>query len=306
MRQWPVALALGVLLLATACTPRWNFLRKDRTDRDDGPLTPAPTTEQLVNYLNDNASRLRCLRCEDLELSVSMGLKPLPSLHGTMVCQQPRNFRMTAGVFSKPEVDLGSNQDEFWYWVRHGDNVQIHCAYKDLQEGRVRRIPFPFQPDWLMEALGMATYGPASRYELKDEPPVLKLVEHARSPQGTPVRKVIVLRRRPVQVPAPQVTDFLLLDDATGKEICSAHITESQMDRSGGGLVPKRVVLSWPEQKLKLTMRLDTITAQVQFQPGFPAFVRRPINGVPSFDLAAGRMDSQPGSLQRVGGYSSR
>jgi hypothetical protein len=297
-------LSLGVLVLLTGCTPRWNAFRGSDQRDPGGPTPPAPTVEQLVTYLNENSKRLQCLKVEDLEVTPSQGGPGLVSLRGQMVCQQPRNFRMTAGLTGR-EVDLGSNQDEFWYWVKRGDNVLVHCGYKELEDGRVRKMPFPFQPDWLMEALGMSTFGPAERYQLVEEPQVLKLVERTRSPQGTPVRKVIVLRRRPALPPTPQVTDLLLVDDRTGKEICSAHVVESQLDRSTGGLLPKRLVLSWPETKLKLTMKLDTVTARVDFPPGFPAFVRRPMQGIRSYDLAAGRFDAQPSSLQRAG-YSGR
>jgi hypothetical protein len=298
-------LSLGVLLLLTACTPRWNSFRGgDQRERTDSINQPAPTVEQLVTYLNENSKRLQCVKVEDLEVTPSHGGPGLIALHGKMVCQQPRNFRMTADLTGR-EVDVGSNQDEFWYWVKRADNVLVHCGYKELQEGKVRKMPFPFQPDWLMEALGMSSFGPPERYQLVEEGQVLKLVERTRSPQGQLVRKVLVLRRRPVLPPAPQVTDFLLLDDQTGKEICSAHVLESQMDRTTGGLLPKRLVLSWPENKLKLTMRLDTVTARVDFPPGFPAFVRPPMQGVRSFDLAAGRFDGQPSSFQRAG-YTGR
>src|SRR5438552_2183642 len=78
------------------------------------------------------------------------------------------------------------------------------------------------------------------------------------SPQGTAVRKVIVFKRKPVQAPHAQVTDYLLLDDATGKEICAAHISEVQIDEQNtGAIVPKRIELRWPEQRLKLALRMD-------------------------------------------------
>jgi hypothetical protein len=295
------ALGLGTLLLAVACTPRMQFLRKDRPERDD-VLTPPPTAEQIVAYLNDNSSRLQSLRCQDLELTVKQGLAPGIGLHGQLMCQQPRNFRLSASSVIKTEVDLGSNQDEFWFWVaRNQPPYQYHCAYKDLEQGRVRQMPFPFQPDWLLEVLGMARFGPAEHYQLLDEPPALKLVERVRSPQGTMVRKVIVLRRRPVQPPNPQVTDFLLLDDRTGKEICTAKIQATFMERTRGGLVPRLLVVSWPAERASLTMRLDTVAANVDVPPGSPTFVRRPVRGAQGYDLAAGRPDGQPTSLQRVG-----
>ena len=309
-------LLLFTLLLLTACTPRWGMFRGSDQKDSIGPASrEVPTAAQLVSYLDENSSRLHCISCPDLHLTAAQGIKAF-GLRGQMVCQQPRCFRMNASILGKEEVDLGSNQEEFWYWVRMGDPYQIHCSYKDMEEGRVKRMPFPFQPDWIMDALGMGHYGPPERYQLVEKPETLELIEKVRSPQGIPVRKVIVVRRRPVLLPKgtnlcpPQVMAFLLLDDRTGKEICSAHIEQAQLIPSAndpankGAMLPREMVLRWPDApggKISLTMRLDTVTAKTDYPPNFPAFVRRPLQGVPGFDLASGRVDGQPSSLQRAG-----
>jgi hypothetical protein len=321
MRHVAARAGVGFLLLVTACTPRWGLFRgSDQKDALGPPPKDVPTVAQLVSYLDENSHRLHCVRCEELDLSCKVGIKPMPALHGQMVCQQPRNFRLTAKIFGKDEVDLGSNQDEFWYWLRPGDPYQFHCDYKALEAGRVKQMPFPFQPDWLMDALGMGSYGPPERYQLVEKQDTLELVEKTRSPQGFPVRKVIVVRRRPVLMPKtgnvcpPQVIAFLLVDDRTGKEICSAHVEQSQLvrcatDAAKGAMIPKRIVLNWPgapgSQHIQLAMTLDRVETRGDFPPGFPAFVRRPMQGVPSYDLAAGRPDGQPSSLLRAG-YDNR
>jgi hypothetical protein len=207
---------------------------------------------------------------------------------------------MTAALFGNPEVDLGSNDQEFWFWIKRADPPrQYYCTYKDLEEGRVRHLPFPFQPEWILEAMGLGQYGPATRYQLVVEPEVYKLVERTKSPQGTDVRKVIVIQRRAAQGNAPQVTEYLLLDDATSKEICSAHVTAVQRDPRSLAALPYRIELRWPAARLKLAMRLDGMTVNAPIPQPEAVFVRRP-QGVPAVDLA--RLQVQPSSLQRVRG----
>src|SRR5205085_553307 len=116
-----------------------------------------------------------------------------------------------------------------------------------------------------------------------------------RSPQGTPARKVIVFRRRnaqPDKTHNAQVTDFMLLDDASGKEICSAHVSQAQVT-STGAVLPYKMDLRWPEMKLRMTMRFDglTVNPNPPLDPAI-AFQRRPLNGVPGFDLATMHADS--------------
>jgi len=162
-------------------------------------------------------------------------------------------------------------------------------------------LPFPFQPEWVIETLGLGNYGPADQYQLDtQDPETLRLVMRSKSPQGTTVRKVIVFRRRERQGRDAQVTDYLLLDDATNKEICAAHVSQVQIDRPTGTTLPYKVEMRWPEMKLRMTMRFEGVTVN----PNPPinaaaAFQRRPLNGVPGFDLATMRPDA---TLQRVQG----
>jgi hypothetical protein len=295
-----VLLVTGLLTL-TGCT-RWNMLKGPERKT---PIPPnAPSVAALVDYLNNNSQRVQTLRCMELDLTCTADSQSV-GLRGKMIAQKPRNFLMGADSLGKRMVDLGSNDQEFWYWISQNDPPhQFYCGYKALEEGTVRHMPFPFQPNWVIETLGLGNYGPAERYKLETDAESIKLVEPTRSPQGKPVRKVIVMNRRPVQPPRPQVTAFMLVDDATGKEICSAHITETQLDHSTGAVLPRRIEFRWimPEHRLKLAMKLDGITVN----PSIPAttFARRPLNGVPSFNLANGQLDPVAAApLQRVQGF---
>ncbi|HWY85283.1 MAG TPA: hypothetical protein VNX28_01090 [Gemmataceae bacterium] len=292
MRHVATILGLGILVTLAGCSStRWGFVKNN-----DHPATPAGSTEplsaaQLVEYLNNNADRIQGLRVEELELTCTQGIKSF-GLRGTMVAEKKRNFRLVAKTLGNPVVDLGSNDQEFWYWISKGDPYQFYCAYKDLEEGRVRRMPFPFQPEWVMESMGLGPYGPPEKYQLERDADTIRLVEKTKSPQGTPVRKVIVIKANPVQLPNAQVTDYLLLDDASAKEICGAHISEVQIDRATGAIVPKRIALHWPLEKLTLALRLDELTLNPQVPR--EVFRRLPMRDVQSFNLARGQIDNTP------------
>ena len=161
-------------------------------------------------------------------------------------------------------------------------------------------MPLPIQPEWVMESLGLGPYGPANHYTLEpDGQNSLRLVEKAKSPQGQPVRKVIVMNRKPVRSPQPQVTAFLLLDDATGQEICSAHILSTMQDRATGAIVPYKMEIRMPTQKMKMALKMDGIT--INGQIANTSFVRQQIANVEPFNLATGK--TEPWNLQRAGGF---
>lgn len=312
-RQLPIlCMLLALAASGTGCNQfNFGFLRSwNDSDLPKGTIT----TEQLVHYLNENAKRVESLRCDDVQVRVAKGLGVIQqaNLDASLICQRPRNFRMIAYYIGRqPEVEIGSNDQEFWYWIRRAKNpAQIYCRYDDLESGRVKHMPFPFQPEWVMEALGMAEFGPADRYTLKETRDEIRLIEQTRSPQGKPVRKIIVFNRRRanIQRGEPQIRAFILEDATTGKEICSARIRSAQLDKHNGALLPREIELRWPAEDISLTLRLINPRANVQIseQDRVVFFDRPKLEGIPSLNLAQLRFNASPSSLRRVRGTHYR
>jgi hypothetical protein len=298
MRPFPAYCCLTLLAVVAGCTnTRWGFLNKEQ----DRPVQgPPPSREAVVAYLNENAGRIHNLRCDDLHITVHQGVVPV-GLSGKMMTQKPRNFRLSGDALGQRVVDLGSNDQEFWWWISK-DNPpdQYYCSYKDFQEGRVQAMPFPFQPEWIMETMGLGPYGPAEKYQLEHDDYILKLVERVRTPQGRMVRKVIVMKRAEQKAPNPQVLEYLLLDDASGQELCGARITETQLDPGKtGAILPRRLEMRWPAAKARLDMRFDSVTINTSLPPA--AFVRQTMPGIRSRDLANLFDNSAP---QRAGMFN--
>ena len=138
-----------------------------------------PTKEDLVLYLNTNSANMPGIQSDDVTLTCYQGNGIGIPVGAQLRCQGPRNFRLRAKALGNDEVDLGSNNDEFWYWIRRGDKFQVFCSYQALESGQVKQMPFPFQPDWVMEAMGLGRYGPADKYEL-----AVEKVAHATEVRG--------------------------------------------------------------------------------------------------------------------------
>jgi hypothetical protein len=213
-------------------------------------------------------------------------------IRGKLACQKPKNFRMQAEALGKTEADIGSNDQEFWYWIARGDPYLIHCSYRDLENGV--RIPFPFQPEWVMEALGMSEYDPNQPYEVSNHGTTYWLVQNTKNAQGQRVRKVTVFNKQETRV---QVPEHILMDAAGQKEICKAQIIEAEpvARGAGGGVVlPRRIVFTYPAERLTLKMtlwhRADDVVLNPQFDPGLvkTLFTRPSLSGVANYDLARG------------------
>jgi hypothetical protein len=299
MRNLSSALVVGIALMQAGCIP--EYLRPFNNRRIE-PAGPPPTAEKLVSYLNDNAGRLQSVRTKDISISCQYGIMPPVSLYARMACEKPRNMRLVAyHTVGGTEVDLGSNSQEFWWWIKRGDPYQYYCSYKDLEEGRVQAVMFPFQPEWIMEAMGMANYGTADQYwGVKAEHNSVLLFRPTKLPQGKDGYKVIVFNRSATKVDdgVAQVTQHQLRDEK-GNVLVTADISKVQVDKVTKGVLPRVMTLRWPAAKLNMTLTFDKLVVNSPAPSGETVFVRTTANGnAPAVDLA--RIPSS--ALQRVQG----
>ena len=224
MRRLAVLAGLGLAVLAVGCLP----LRPKPASPDPSPnvTTQVPSAAELVQYMNDNAALVQSVKSTEVEISAKQGSESI-GLTGQLFCQKPLNFRLRAVLAGQPTVDIGSNDNEFWYWISQAkdeDNVaRVHyCSYQDMAAGKAR-MPFPFQPDMIVSALGLGAYDPKGKYTVKDDAKTISLIEQTVSAQGQPVQRVTVFNRMRVKPDKPQVLAYLLLDDKGGEDLPGVH-----------------------------------------------------------------------------------
>lgn len=298
MRLVLAGAGVTALLLLVGCN-HWPHNRG--SDRPAAVSTTRPTSQQLVGYLNANAQRVPGIESREVYLDVKNPQVPGGvGLQGVVFCQKPRDFRLIGKVAGSSEVDIGSNSQEFWFWIKRAEPSYLyHCSYDDYRKGV--QLPFPFQPEWLLEAMGMADYDPAKTYEVVEKQATIELVERTTSAQGQQVRKVTVFNRAAVAAGRPQITAYLV-QDANGKEICSAYISDWYVDSKTQAVVPRGVRLVWPEQQTELKMQLkDMSLTAIDAQRARGLFSRDSLKNLQAFDL--GRTVRRPvEGVQRVGG----
>ncbi len=298
MRAIMAGLAVGLLLVITGCPPTQQNL-VNPGNRPPAELPEPPKPAQLVGYLNENAKRIEGLQAV-AAMDCKEGMQSV-ALDGFLNASRPRNFRLTGKVLGRPAVDVGSNDNEFWFWINEknerGQSPVYHCSYADLARGPVR-LPFPFQPDMIMAALGIQEYDPNKPYQLRASPQYIELVEPTTSPQGQPMEKVTVFNRLEVKAPHPQVVGHKLID-RQGKVVCQAVVRSVAVSPQTGAVVPQQVILSWPEQKMSMNLTLNRPQVVAFDQQAMGRMFQRTNLRMPAFDLARGQMDD-PG-LQRTG-----
>jgi hypothetical protein len=298
MRRIAIVMGLGIVVSLTGCPP---FQKKSTPDFRAQVNTPTPTAGELVAALNDNARKVQSISCRYLDIDCK---EPQPGgLRGWMYCQKPRSFRMTASLAGQPELDMGSNETEFWYWIRHSEPPYLfHCSHEEFAKGQIR-LQVPFQPEWIMEALGMAEYDPAKSYQVVANKNTIELIEPSVLPQGQTVHKVTVFTRTQNGL---QVTGHVL-KDAQNNEICTATVLKQQQDQATGAFLPKLVELSYKAEHLKMQLHMPNVTVNGLEGQRNPQLYARPNNReIQSYDLARGFGPQVPGQVRRLSGEPLR
>jgi hypothetical protein len=165
------------------------------------------------------------------------------------------------------------------------------------------RLPFPFQPDMIMTALGIAEYNQTKKYELKVNRDNLELIENTTGATGQPVTKLTVFNKKEVPIGRPQVIAHVLRDQR-GKDICVATIQEVTIDKGTGAVLPKTVKIVWPGEKSSDTAEMvlrfyDMHTTTIDPQSAARMFNRQDLTGQQTFDLARWQVDS-PGGVSQI------
>ena len=235
---------------------------------------PKVAPDQLVKYLNDRADRLQSISNADVRVTARDRSIPMPPLRGTLVASQPRNFRMVGDAAMAAKVDLGSNDQQFWVYAKvpTQDPVFVFASHNDFNEGKAK-IPggIPFEPEWVMQAFGMAHFPPNNQYSAKtdEKTRTYTLSWPAVAPNGTPngvsVLKEIVFDGDAATGTKPQVKKHIVRD-TKGKMICFAEIKEAKTVQTGttdpvsgqplAVQYPTKVLLRWEEQKFEMEFEL--------------------------------------------------
>jgi hypothetical protein len=274
-----------------------------------------PEPQQVIAFLNRNAAQISAIESQDLDLDIKVGtgIGQQFGVSGSLYCQKPRNFRLRAKTIGSQVADIGSNAQEFWTWNREERPPALYyCTYDSLARGNVP-LPFPVQPEWVLEVLGMATLNPNGNFtiapfDVKRPPQTLELVERTTGPGGQPVAKVTVMTMAGVSGKTPQVVAHRLYD-ARSRLLCEARVISVHREATGNGPVevPHELELRFPGQQPSQTMTMKLKLDGFRLNgdaPRNPRLYEKPsYEGVPSIDLARGLPPAAPTAVQRTGGW---
>lgn len=124
-------------------------------------FSETPTIEQLAEVVN-RTDAIRELSSNSATVEV-LSMPAVPKLSTTLAIQRERNFRMRANipVLLGAGIDLGSNDEVFWFEVPEGMSKTLYYARHEQYQRQLNRSILPVDPTWIVDALGLVHIDPA-------------------------------------------------------------------------------------------------------------------------------------------------
>ncbi len=126
-------------------------------------LGPEATLEDVIRVVNANSARVQQVQSSGATLNV----EGLPTLQASYALERPRRLRLRAELsrLSGSELDLGSNDEIYWMWVKRSDQPAVYWGRHDEYAQSSAREILPVPPEWLIEALGVVELDPTGQHE---------------------------------------------------------------------------------------------------------------------------------------------
>ena len=218
-------------------------------------LPAQPTREQIIAAVEDNTSRVRSYSASQAVLSVP----GVPRLSPQVACEPPRRFRLRAQTsLTGNELDIGSNDDLFWLWIRrHEPPIMLFCQHDQYEQSSARQV-VPIRADWMPELLGLVRFSPQDRHEgpFVAADGRLEIRSTIDSPDGPLIRSVILH-------PTTGLVEEQHLFTSAGKRLASVRASRHRMDPGSGAALPRVVDVSWPGSGVEFTLEVTSLVTNV-------------------------------------------
>jgi hypothetical protein len=234
----------------------------------------------VIRVVNQNRAMIHSL----YSTRASVSTPGFPALKATLAVGSPHRIRLQAGTgIAGSELDLGSNEQLFWIWIKRSEPQAMFVGYHDRLVDSAARQMIPVEPQWLIEAIGLVYLDPNLQLEGPWRRPDGRLEVRSRvpSPEGI-MTKTLVLDGRSGWVYEQH------LYDARGKLLASAINSKHVLDPATGATLPYQTDIKWHPTNRSLTLQFH----EVQINPpqlGQDLWTKPEYPGYPNVDVTQPR-----------------
>jgi hypothetical protein len=241
-----VTLAALAALSGTGC--RWNEWFRRNAPGPPPPIafSTLPTRDEALAAINANSQRIQTLQTQGATISIP----GVPAIGAEIALQRPRQLRFRAGTnLLGPELDLGSNDELFWFWAARAPGSSVYFARHEHFATSPARQMLAIEPAWLIEALGVVEIDPAT------------VTEGPLAGDGDRVQL-----RTTLPTSAGQFSRLLIFDkkyawvleqhvyDERGQLVASSRTSQHEYQQLDGVSLPRRIEVQIPQGQLRFQL----------------------------------------------------
>ncbi len=214
-----------------------------------------PTLEQVKGEINKRYASVQSLSTNTATFSSSSVAVAMRQC--TIAYEKPKRLRVTGGLAlgMGTEIDLGSNDELFWFWVKRSDPKAIYYARHEEFENCPVRTVIPIEPEWLIETLGLVELKETDPHEgpRRVDDGNLQITSSLKTPRGTYSRMITM---------HPQTGAILKYEiyAPNGQPFVGAVLSDHEVDPVHGILYAKRIVITCPEAQQTITITMGNVT----------------------------------------------
>ena len=217
-----------------------------------------PSLPQVVAAINDNSQRVGQLSSQNVRLTVP---GQLGSLTATINYERSPNpaapglFRLSGEALGRKQLDLGSNSEHYWMWVKQNQPPTVFWGrHSEFYRSAAQQV-LPMPPSWMVEAMGVVTIDPASVSQqspyASTTPGLLQIRSLIPTPQGNLTRVLEVDQQRGVIVQQQ-------IYDSTNRLLAVADLANFTHDPMSGVTLPRTIRIQLPPAGLKFNFEVDS------------------------------------------------
>jgi hypothetical protein len=210
--------------------------------------------DQIIAAVNQNATKIQNYQTNNAIITVP-GDAMVPALRGNIAAERPNKLRLQASTaLSGPEVDLGSNDELFWFWVKRNEPPALYYSRHGQFAGSAAQQVIPIEPSWLLDALGFMQFVPTDFHEgpVPHSNGTLEIRSVIQSRLGTLTRNTVIDARR-----AWIIEQHIY--DGKGTLLASAVARSHQYYPTAGVSLPQEIDVRLPLAQMALSIDVGTV-----------------------------------------------
>ncbi|MDR3622198.1 MAG: hypothetical protein P4L85_22805 [Paludisphaera borealis] len=298
------AFRLTLALIATFGASGCRTAGLSPSARPTPTVVPEPKVafhlDEFVDEHNRNAERVESLRAK-ATITASMdtpgSADPTKGVvSGRLSLLRPKNFQLDLSHYQNSVADIGSNEERFWFWVQSKGEENKHVYYCDYADLPTANLAGTYQPDWIVDALGLKTITPDEAATIRVAPgakPETTMLTFPATAERSSYERVMIVSDKSRRLVEYRVLDRAgkkLIGRATVKQYSDVTLKNNDDDAPAAPRachIASGIALEWMDEKLSLDILLKDLVVNEPFSDKMKAnFVEPKPRGYTPLDLA--------------------